>query len=154
MTAYIVRADLARGEMRRSHRADTPDAAIDMVADALDVALSGRPAEVPGRPGYSITAAQGGGRSLLATLHAPDMAPMLTVAVCTKSRSSAKLWAMMHEGQQALLTRADDPPSAPWMAERVEGPALLHMEDMRWSGSLAQGLAWAWMDYQGGDNEQ
>ncbi|HBU13777.1 MAG TPA: hypothetical protein DEF16_02120, partial [Gemmobacter sp.] len=71
------------------------------------------------------------------------------MAVCLRSRDSARLWATLHKGQPALLTRGDDPPATPWMAERIEAGAPLHMDAMRWSGSLARAVAWAWMEYHG-----
>lgn len=148
MTRYIVRADLARGEMTRSHAGDLPQSAVDVIADALEGVVAGRAVEVPGRSGYWLTGAARG-RTLVVTLDAgrpPDAAPLLTIGVCLRSRDSARAWAMLHEGQAALLTRADDPPATPWMAERVEAGAILHMDAMRWSGSLARAIAWAWMD--------
>lgn len=147
MTAYIVRADLARGEMTRSHAGEIPPDVLADTAAALDLIVSGQP--VPTRAGYWLTGSHRG-KALVVTLDAgqrPDATPVLTVAVCLRSRDSARLWAMMHDGQQALLTRADDPPAAPWMAERIEAGALDHMAAMRWSGSLARAVAWAWMEY-------
>lgn len=151
MTSYIVRADLARGEMTRSHMGEIPPAALADVAAALDLIVSGHPAPVPGRVGYWLTGAHRG-KSLVVTLDSgrrPDADPLLTVAVCLRSRDSAGLWAMLHDGQSALLTRGDAPPAAPWMAERIEAGAILHMDAMRWSGSLARAVAWAWMEYHG-----
>lgn len=144
---YIVRADLARAEMSRDYRQDLPTEAISEMAVALDEMLIGGRPEVPHRPGYRMVGAHGGGRSLLVTIYAQNDAPVLTIAVCTRQRSSARLWSMLHDGQAGLLTRADAPPSAPWLAERIEGPAVLHMDAMRWTGSIARALAWAWMEY-------
>lgn len=147
--SYIVRADLARGEMTRSHAGEVGADVLAETAAALDLIVAGQPAPVPTRAGYWLTGAARG-KSLIVTLDAgqrPQAAPLLTVAVCLRSRDSARLWAMLHEGQKALLTRADDPPAAPWMAERIEAGALDHMAAMRWSGSLARAVAWAWMEY-------
>lgn len=146
---YIVRADLARGELTRSHAGEIAPDAVAAMADALDLIVAGQPAPVPGRPGYWLTGAHRG-QVLIVTLDAgrrPDADPLLTVGICLRSRDSARLWGMLHDGQAALLTRSDDPPSAPWMAERIEAGAALHMDAMRWSGSLARAVAWAWMEY-------
>lgn len=147
MPDYLVRADLARADLCRNYRRDLPDEAVAEMSDTLDALLIGGRPEVPHRPGHRLSGAHGGSRSLVATLSAPDGAPIMTIAVCTRPRASARLWAMLHDNQEGLLTRADDPPAAPWLAERIEGPAMLHMDAMRWTGSLARALAWAWMEY-------
>lgn len=148
-TDYIVRADLVRGEMSRSAAGSIPASALADMAEALDLIVTGHPAEVPGRPGYWLTGASRG-RALVVMLDAgrrPDADTLLTVAVCPRSRDSAGLWATLHKDQRGLLTRGDQPPATPWLAERIEGSAALHMDAMRWTGSLAQAIAWAWMEY-------
>ena len=149
MANYIVRTDLVRGEMSRTYAREIPSDALTEIGAALDLIVAGNPAPVPRRGGYWLTGAVRG-KALIVTLDAglrPDATPLLTMAVCLRSRDSARLWAMMHDGQGVLLTNADDPPAAPWMAERVEAGALSHMPAMRWSGSLARAVAWAWMEY-------
>lgn len=141
MSDYIVRADLARAELRRDYRQDTPDATVAEMSDALDALLPGGRPEVPHRSGSRLHGAHGGGQSLIATMQAIDGAPILTIAVCTRPRSSARIWSMLHDGQAGLLTREDSPPSAPWMAERIEEVAILHMDAMRWTWSVARALA-------------
>lgn len=142
---YIIHVTLTTGHMARHSRADMPDTAVSDVAEIIDSILQGGRAEVPGRPGHFVTGANAG-RNLIATLRAGET-PILVTGVCIQSRSSPRLWRMMHDGPYSLATDPDSPVSAPWIADRIEPGALDHMASMRWTGSWARCLGWAWVEY-------
>lgn len=145
MTAYLLHATLTTGHMARHSRKDSDSRAIEAVTGLLDVVLLGGRVEIPGHPGHYATGVNVG-RNLIVTLAAGDD-PILTTAVCIKSRSSPRLWQMMHDDRYSLTTVANNPPAAPWIADRIEPGALDHMESMRWTGGWARALGWAWVEY-------
>lgn len=152
MSNYLIHVTLTTGHMSRHQRNDTEDAAIAAVSDLLDGILQGGAVEIPGRPGYYATGRHAD-RSLIVTLWAGhpnrDGLPILTSGVVTRSRASRRLWALLHDQATAgaLATDPDKPPSAPWVADRIEPGALDHMDAMRWTGSWARCLGWAWLEY-------
>lgn len=142
---YLLHATLTTGHVARHRRSDTDGRAVALVADMIDGLLQGARMQVPGRPGHFATGVNAG-RNLITTLHA-DRTPILTTGVCVQSRSSPRLWRMLHEGPYSLATDSDHPVSAPWIADRIEPGALDHMEAMRWTGGWARCLGWAWLEY-------
>lgn len=145
MSHYLLHVTLTTGLMARHPRATTDDAAVAVAAEAIDTIIQGGRAEIPGQPGHYVTGTNAG-RNLVTTLQA-GQTPILVTAVCIQSRSSPRLWRMLHEGPYCLATDPARPVAAPWVADRIEPGALDHMEAMRWTGSWARCLGWAWMEY-------
>lgn len=74
--------------------------------------------------------------------------PIITIGVATKSRSARTLWRILHDKSPfPLATTASFPPAAPWIADRIEGGALMHPEALTWTGDFSRNLGWAWMEY-------
>ena len=145
MTRYLVHITLSTGHAARYRREDTNDGTISVVAAMLDGLLQGGRIEMPGFVGHFVTGTHAG-RNLVVTL-AAGAAPILTTAVCLRSRSSAGLWRLMHDGPYKLVTDRERPVDAPWVADRIEPGAIEHMSAMRWTGAWARCLGWAWMEY-------
>ncbi len=150
MPGHIVRADLARGELSRSYPDEFSSDAIVQMTGVIDVILREGGSEVPDRPDYCVTGGGTATRALIVTLLHGQPAKgtaILTIAICASSRDSLALWSMLHDGRKGLRTRADEPPAAPWLAERIEPGAVRHMGGMEWTGGWSRCLAWAWLGY-------
>lgn len=77
----------------------------------------------------------------IATLYANDDAPILTTA-CSKY-DNAELWRSLHESSTVpLMTKVSDMPAAPFIADRIEQGALLHLDSMSWTGDFARCHGW------------
>lgn len=142
MTRYILHATLNTGDVVRQNRAD---ATIATVAALIDSLLIGGAPDLPGFAGYTVRGANSG-RNLIATLYTgADL--ILTTAVCVQSRSSPRLWRMMHDSANALATDPARPPTAPWIADRIEPGAADHIDAKVCISRWSRALGWAWMEY-------
>lgn len=78
----------------------------------------------------------------IATVYASDGAPILTTA-CSKLDSGA-IWRMLHEtAGEPLATKATDPVPLPYIADRLEVSAALHMDALEWTGDFSRCFGWA-----------
>lgn len=82
----------------------------------------------------------------------PQGPALVTLALGMRSRQGAGLWRTVHElfsaGVPPLITRADDPPPAPWLAVILHLPMLLPTPHpaVHWLGDAERCIAWAWID--------
>jgi len=147
---YIQHITLTTGHTTRQRREDVDDVAIAAVSDLIDGALQGGTMPVPGRPGYLFSAANAG-RGLVATIWRGPFegrVPVLTMGTAIRSRGAAPLWRMLHEDSSLpVATDPDNPPPAPWQADRLEVGALEWPDAMIWTGDFSRSLAFAWMEY-------
>ncbi|SKA31126.1 hypothetical protein [Consotaella salsifontis] len=142
---YFSHVTLDTGHRARQPREAVADTVIEMMRPILDSALTGGKPAVPGCEGYHLASSHATRNTMLATLYHDDGTPILTTAVCLKSRDGPKLWRMLHE--RPLATRPDDPPPAPWIADRLEPGAMAHPDALAWTGDFSRCLAWAWAEY-------
>lgn len=149
MSDYFIHVTLASGHSVRHSRTAATDAEIEPLKDLLAQLLQGSAPEVPGQPGYYVNGVAQG-RNLMATLWAgrpSDRAPILTTGVALKARSAPVLWRTLHQSSFLHLTDPEQPPPAPWIADRIEPAAMLHMDAMSWTGAWSRTLGWAWLAY-------
>lgn len=151
MPDYIHHVTLNTGHAVRQRRADVGEPAIAALADTLDGLLSGARLPMPGHPGYLLNASHHG-HDLIVTLWGKQASvdvPILTTATALKSRSAPAFWRMLHDTSTVpLATRRDDPPKAPWTADRVEIGALTNQAALAWTGDFSRCLAWTWWSYR------
>ncbi len=139
---------LNSGNSIMQSRADIGDVAIDALQDVIDRLVSGAPSvPVPGRTGYTIEGVHIH-HQLIVTLRTATGTPILTTGVGTTADAS-ELWRSMHESAWELATRADRAPPVPWIADRIEPGAVLHIDALVWTGDLSRCVGFAWLDYVG-----
>lgn len=157
VSRYIYHVTLQSGHVARQFRRDVSDAAIDAVSALLDSLLTGGKPAVPGQPDFWIDGAHQG-RVLTVTLWTgmrDDGDPILSTVTCLKSRSSPHAWRLLHDTANIpYVTDPDNPPPAPWTADRLEAGylamaqgAIQRGESSLWTGDFTRCLAWAWMEY-------
>lgn len=143
---HLRHVTMTTGHVRDSDRSEIADDALSVCADLLDAAMIVAPDAVP-IPAVAPPCAlrvSGSGRCLVATVHGPDDAPILTIGVATHSRCGARLWRSLHETALGALATDDTPcPPEPWCAARLEPGAVLHPMAMAWLGDFERCLAWA-----------
>lgn len=150
---YIWHVTLNSGHVAKQSRSDIMEEAIAALADTLDGMLQGNHVDVPGFPGYIVNGSHSG-HDLIATVwRGPwdKRVPVVTMAVALRSRSAASLWKLLHDKSTvALVTSRENPPAAPWLADRIEVGAAIHHDALAWTGDFSRCLAWAWAEYMGG----
>lgn len=154
---YIYHITLNSGHVRHQTRADIGEQAIDALSETLDGILQGARLPVPGFDNYLINGSHHG-YDLIATIwRGPweSRAPILTTATALKSRSAPALWRLMHDqATTPLVTTRDNPPRAPWLADRLEIGALVNRDAMSWTGDFSRCIAWAWHNYRKSDRRK
>ena len=77
----------------------------------------------------------------IATIYASDGAPILTT-LCSKFGDD-DAWALIHEDSSfPLATRPSAPPPAPYIADRIEIGAAMHMDALTWTGDFSRCFGW------------
>lgn len=75
---------------------------------------------------------------------------VLTMGVALAPESGEKLWKDLHNGASDFLpmvTRAELPPSRPWIAARLREGQIVAFDSMCWLGDFERCLAWAFAHY-------
>ncbi len=63
--------------------------------------------------------------------------------------SGTAVWQALHrQPATPLMTTADEVPSAPFCAVRLEAGAVYFPDAMDWLGDFERSLAWAWLKRQ------
>lgn len=82
------------------------------------------------------------GPTAITTVYGPDGIPILTSA-CSKN-DDGSLWRMMHETFIGpLATKAEKSISLPYVADRIEVGASIHLDALKWTGDFSRCFAWA-----------
>ena len=150
---YIHHVTLNSGHVAQQRRDDIDDDVIAALADTLDGILQGGRMPVPGCDGYLINGSHHMSDLIATVWRGPweSRVPIVTMATALKSRSAPSLWRLMHEQSTVpLKTTAEKVPPAPWQADRIEAPAMLHPDALEWTGDLSRCIALAWAEYRGG----
>lgn len=135
---------LTTAHVRDSDRSEIADAALAVVGELLDAALLTAPDAVPIPATDCALRVTSAGRCLVATVHGPDGAPIVTLGVATHSRCGARLWRELHETATGpIATSPDECPAEPWCAVRLEPGVVQHMSAMQWAGDFERCIAWA-----------
>ena len=155
---YIQYVTLSTGHARRTARSEVSDHVVAQMRPLLVRALAGEYAPLPGiARGYTMRGARYG-RCCTVTLYAPAsesarprLVPMLTIGVAEHSRCGARLWRYLHETATGLVpvTSPDRTPPEPWVADRIEIGAALHVDAMHWTGDWSHCVAWTWLEMLG-----
>ncbi len=157
MADYLWHVTLTTGDRHPQPRSRMDSPSYPRIARLLREALAGDQPEI--LTGYSMMATAYG-PNLLVTVLSGDT-PMLTTAVAKQARQAPRLWRQMHETADQrlgpLATRADMPPAAPWIADRIEIGSALAMQVAAqegttdslpdWTGAFSALIGWAWMEY-------
>ena len=148
---YFLHLTLQTGHTRKSERSEVWPETVELLRPVLERALGGERVPLPRFPGYSITATKHR-RCLLVTLWGqagetarPEPVPILTVGVALHSRCGAYLWRTLHkDALTPLATAPEAVPPEPWVADRIELGAALHLPAMEWTGDFSRSVAWTW----------
>ncbi|GIO39285.1 hypothetical protein J41TS12_41460 [Paenibacillus antibioticophila] len=82
------------------------------------------------------------GPTAVTTVYGPEGAPILTTA-CSKD-DDGSLWRMMHETFSGpLATKATSPAPLPYVVDRIEVGASIHLDALKWTGDFSRCFAWA-----------
>ncbi|WP_059049075.1 hypothetical protein [Paenibacillus senegalimassiliensis] len=82
------------------------------------------------------------GPTAVTTVYGPEGAPILTTA-CSKE-DDGSLWRMMHETFNGpLATKAKRPAPLPYVVDRIEVGASIHLDALQWTGDFSRCFAWA-----------
>lgn len=155
MPPHLRHITLNTGNERESARSEVREDSLSELQPLIVRALQGEHTPVPGKTGFTITGARMG-RCCMLTLWGvvegggaagPDRVPVLSTGVCADEHCGADLWHAMHAQYQGgpLPTGGDDPPDAPWCADRLEVGLALYGDAAHWTGDLSRRLAWAWL---------
>lgn len=145
--AYLWHITLETGHSRRSPRAEVDDEVVAVMAAFVVRALnSGAVAPMPGPLGYGARVSGEGG-VLMVTIARLPLVPLVTFGVATRSRHSARLWRLLHDGAASpLRTDRADVPSPPWLGVRLEPGILSDPTALSWLADAERCIAWAWIE--------
>ncbi|MFB5269317.1 hypothetical protein ACE41H_21380 [Paenibacillus enshidis] len=78
----------------------------------------------------------------VATVSGPSGVPILTTCGLRQDPDGA-LWRMLHNHYDGpLMTDPNNPPKAPYIADRLEIGSSMHMDAMEWTGGFARCFGW------------
>lgn len=150
MSKYIYHVTMSSGHVAKQYRRDIMDEVIADLSETLDGILQGAYMPVPGFADYLVNGTHTGSNLIATVWSGPrdSLRPILTTATALKSRSSPKLWRLMHDqATTPFVTDPAAPPKAPWTADRIEVGMLYSMSASSWTGDFARCLAWTWAEY-------
>lgn len=135
---YLNHITLNTGHVRQTYPEEVNKSIYFRLKRILNDSLHQDGAEV--LDGYRLKTTQAGGHTL-ATIFGSDGAPILTTA-CSRNDDGA-LWRLLHkEPSMPLMTHSSDPPPVPYIADRLEVGAVLHIDAMQWTGDFSRCFGW------------
>jgi hypothetical protein len=143
MSKYLMHITLDTGHSRRSYRDEVKDTVVTIMRQQAAEAQAGDRPEI--MPGYALNIATAG-TALLATVESDKLGPLITIAICPKSRVSQKLWDALKEPIGDLAVAKGDAPTVPWCAVRMYPAAALDFDALQWLGDYERCLAWGWVE--------
>ncbi len=97
--------------------------------------------------GYIAKGTNEPGNGVLITVFGPDGVPILTTGI-TKNENNT-VWDLLHTTSMApLKTSAASPPEVPFIADRLEIGAMIHMDALKWTGDFTRCMGWICLDPQ------
>lgn len=138
---YINHVTLTTGHIRKSYP-DEIDKALYFRINRI-IRESEQPAGAPLEqfPGYRVKTIRVPGGAV-ATLYGSSGLPVLTTG-CRLDDSDGNLWTMLHKTSASIVTRADEFPPSPYVADRIEPGARMHPDALLWTADFARCFAWA-----------
>ena len=137
---YLYHLTITTGHARKSLRTEISDDALAVCSDLI-AALRTAPGtriEMPGPPGYEISA-RIEGRCMSAQIYAVgEPNPVVRLGIAASERCGSAIW--------RWLDSAVDQPRAPWLAVTVEPAMMAHMDCSLWLGDFERCLGWAFLD--------
>lgn len=140
--AYINHVTLTTGHVRKTYPREINKEIYFKLNRILQESISPNGAELFAGYRVKITRIEGGA---ISTVLGPGGAPVLTT-LCTRD-DDGTLWQMIHE--HASLPIVTDPkkrPQLPYIADKLEIGATMHMDAMSWTGDFARSIGWAILD--------
>lgn len=142
---YINHVTLNTGHIRKSYPDDVGKDLYFMLRRLFVEMFSDNGAEVV--EGYHAKARYSEGNGVLITLFSNiDNVPILTTAI-VKENNDDFLWELLHENYSApLATNISNPPEKPYIADRMEIGAMLHIDALKWTGDFSRCMGWIYVD--------
>lgn len=84
------------------------------------------------------------GRLALVTIFSPDGVPIVTSGI--SPTGDPEVWRLLHQHRyppdMPLATKLNEPPSGPYIADRVELGAILYPSALQWTGDFCRCFGW------------
>lgn len=142
---YIEHITLNSGHTRRSPREEVRDETIARIQPWITDVAQGRTVTLFEDEGFTL---HGVVQSKWGVVFLEDHgAPLITLGVCWHSRDSASVWRELHDQVAVTVaTFANQPPSVPWCAARLEPASLAPGMMPDWVGDFERCIAWAMIE--------
>lgn len=141
---YINHVTLNTGHIRKSYPNEVSKDIYFILRRLSKEMLSENGAEII--DGYRAVAKYAEGHGLLITLYTKDNVPILTSAF-VKETDDDYIWEILHEHYPGpLATKSKNPPEKPYIADRLEIGAMLHMDALEWTGDFSRCMGWIYVD--------
>lgn len=153
MNRFIRHITLTTGHSRDSYAGEVTPEAVEVCKDLIRQMVAVQRPRIPGFESFSVTGVRHG-RCFVATVWSGGE-PIVTIGIATHSRCGAEVWQALHKSASLLCaTSADQCPTEPWCAARLEPHSLFYPDVMAWVGDFERCMAWAWIDYRNENNGQ
>ncbi|WP_309479219.1 hypothetical protein [Brevibacillus agri] len=135
---YINHVTLNTGHVRKTYPEEVDKSIYFVLQRILKDSINPGGAEL--FDGYKVVSSREGSIAI-ATVIASDGAPVLTTLV--SERSNQVIWKQLHETSTLpLVTKANTEPISPYIADRIEVGAAIHLDATKWTGDFSRCFGW------------